>query len=139
MAASRSYKAPWMRTKLAEEEWEPRPCCVRRRKYDKRTPGLFKVEWKGEGMVGLCSKTYFGWGADGDKASSKGVSKKHTELTKERYLNVLKEKRNATGVNIGFRMKGGQMHTYQQSKDALSYLYIKRKVCLLYTSDAADD
>ena len=25
--------------------------------YDKRTPGLFKVEWERQGIIGLCSKT----------------------------------------------------------------------------------
>ena len=30
--------------------------------YDKRTPGLFKVEWEGLGIVSLCSKTYYCFG-----------------------------------------------------------------------------
>ena len=29
-------------------------------KKNKRTPGLFKEEWQGEGMICLKSKTYFG-------------------------------------------------------------------------------
>ena len=33
------------------------PCCLARQMFDKRTPGLFKVEWRGDGFVGLCSKT----------------------------------------------------------------------------------
>ena len=67
-------------------------------------------------------------GVRGNKCSSKGVSKKHTELNKEKYLRVLTEKKNETGVNVGFRMKDGHMCTYRQVKDALSYLYPKRKV-----------
>ena len=31
-------------------------CCFARKAFDKRTPGLFKVEWCGDGFVGLCSK-----------------------------------------------------------------------------------
>lgn len=30
--------------------------------YDKRTPGLFKEEWSGEGIIGLSSKTYYCFG-----------------------------------------------------------------------------
>ena len=32
--------------------------CRDRKLFDKRTPGLFKLEYDGEGMISLCSKTY---------------------------------------------------------------------------------
>lgn len=38
--------------------WFPRRCCDKHRIYDKRTPGLFKLEFEGNEMIGLCSKTY---------------------------------------------------------------------------------
>ena len=38
--------------------WFPRTCCSNHAKYDKRTPGLFKLEYQGDEMIGLCSKTY---------------------------------------------------------------------------------
>lgn len=41
-----------------EPKWFPRTCCTRHAKYDKRTPGLFKVEYEGDVIIGLCSKTY---------------------------------------------------------------------------------
>ncbi|XP_071137847.1 uncharacterized protein [Mytilus edulis] len=41
-----------------EPDWLPRTCCTKHAKYDKRTPGLFKVEYEGDVMIGLCSKTY---------------------------------------------------------------------------------
>ena len=41
-----------------DPEWFPRTCCSKHIKYDKRTPGLFKVEYEGDVMIGLCSKTY---------------------------------------------------------------------------------
>ncbi|GFN95579.1 hypothetical protein PoB_002208500 [Plakobranchus ocellatus] len=44
------------------EAWNPRPCCKKRSTFDKRTPGLFKIEFFGDGMVALCSKTYFAFG-----------------------------------------------------------------------------
>jgi hypothetical protein len=40
-------------------DWFPRTDTVEHAKYDKRTPGLFKVEWEGSGIVSLCSKTYY--------------------------------------------------------------------------------
>ena len=46
------------------------PCCLAREMYDKCTPGLFKVEWYGDGFVGLCSKTYYCFGST-DKYSTK--------------------------------------------------------------------
>ena len=35
------------------------PCCKMCKGNDRRTPGLFKVAWSGDGFVGLCSKTYY--------------------------------------------------------------------------------
>lgn len=42
----------------AQYHWFPRTCCTKHAKYDKRTPGLFKLEYQGDEMIGLCSKTY---------------------------------------------------------------------------------
>ena len=42
----------------AQYHWFPRTCCIKHAKYDKRTPGLFKLEYQGDEMIGLCSKTY---------------------------------------------------------------------------------
>ncbi|MES9994350.1 MAG: hypothetical protein ABW098_20565, partial [Candidatus Thiodiazotropha sp.] len=42
----------------AKYHWFPRTCCTKHAKYDKRTPGLFKLEYQGDEMIGLCSKTY---------------------------------------------------------------------------------
>ena len=122
------HREEWIKSKLTSQMWSPAQCCVEKKKYDKRTPGLFKVEWKGQGMAALCSKTYFGWGEEGEKISSKGVNRRHTELTRARYLNVLSNREPATGKNIGFRLKGQKMYTYKQTKSALSFLYPKRKV-----------
>ena len=41
----------------------PRTDTPEHKAYDKRTPGLFKVKWKGKGIIGLCSKTYYCFGA----------------------------------------------------------------------------
>ncbi|XP_053391895.1 uncharacterized protein LOC128554634 [Mercenaria mercenaria] len=42
----------------AQHHWFPRTCCSKHAKFDKRTPALFKLEYQGDEMIGLCSKTY---------------------------------------------------------------------------------
>ena len=123
------HQEAFVQVKVRGDLWEPKECCIKQKKYDKRTPGLFKIEWQGEGMVGLCSKTYFGWG-DKDKCSTKGISKQHNKLDKDRFLEVLTTKQSTGGVNIGFQVKDNAVYTYQQQRDALSYFYPKRQVML---------
>ena len=48
---------------LDKSNWFPRTDTAEHAKYDKRTPGLFKVEWEGNGIISLCSKTYYCFGA----------------------------------------------------------------------------
>ncbi|CAH3167183.1 unnamed protein product, partial [Porites evermanni] len=107
------------------EEFEQDKCNWLMIRY--RTPGLFKVEWEGQGIVGLCSKTYYCFGAK-DKFSCKGVNKKCNDIDKDKYLNVLLTKQNSAGVNRGFRVVNNTMYTYTQVRDAFSYFYPKRKV-----------
>ncbi|XP_067932835.1 uncharacterized protein [Watersipora subatra] len=55
--------------------WELQNCCKEVYQYDIRTPGLFKVEFSGHGIVALNSKTYFCWNDEthSTKHSSKGL------------------------------------------------------------------
>ena len=108
-------------------QWFPRDDTAENHAFDKRTPGLFKIEWEVEGIIALCSKTYFCFG-DQNKVSCKGLNKKANEINKDTYLDVLKSKRAGVGVNRGFRMKEDGMFTYRQTKTAFTYLYPKRKV-----------
>ena len=94
------HKKEFVDTKVTGHEWQPESCCMQQKKFDQRTPGLFKVEWKGDGMVGLCSKTYFGWG-DKNKCSTKGISKTQNTIDKDNFLKVLTTKQSAGRVNIG--------------------------------------
>ena len=116
----------------AQYQWFPRSCCPAHIAYDKRTPGLFKTEWEGDGIIGLCSKTYFCFGTkEGDKSSAKGIQKRRNAelLNKESYLKVLLEKKSgALGLNRGFRCVENKMYTYQQARTGLNYFYPKRKV-----------
>ena len=108
----------------------PRTCCTKHINHDKREPGLFKEEWRGDEMIALCSKTYCGVNlATGDvKFSSKGLNKAnlHEPLTK--YRKVLETKINETSTNRGFRVMNNSMMTYSLQKKGLAYFYPKRKV-----------
>ncbi|CAH3132563.1 unnamed protein product [Porites lobata] len=107
--------------------WFPRTDTPEHKAYDKRTPGLFKEEWSGAGIIGLSSKTYYCFG-DYDKFSCKGVNKKTNDINKEKYLNVLLTKQSSSGLNKGFRVVNNSMYTYEQVRDGFSYFYPKRKV-----------
>ena len=113
---------------LDKSNWFPRTDTIEHAKYDKRTPGLFKVEWEGNGIISLCSKTYYCFGDEKDKFSCKGVSKKNNVINKDKYLDVILSKRSGSGVNRGFRVMNNKMCTYVQVKNAFSYFYPKRKI-----------
>ena len=58
------------------EHYFPKQCCAAHNQYDQKTPGLFKLEKSGTGIVGLCSKTYCLQIIDGqEKIAVKGVNK----------------------------------------------------------------
>ena len=82
------HREQFVQTKCSGKEWVPQECCKRRLKDDKFTPGLFKIEWCGDGMVSLCSKTYICFGGNADvtnkeiKVSSKGLNKNLTNSLK---------------------------------------------------------
>jgi len=46
---------------LDKYNWFPRTDTPENKAYDKRQPGLFKIEFEGDGIVALCSKAYFVW------------------------------------------------------------------------------
>jgi hypothetical protein len=98
--------------------------------YEKRTPGLFKVEAKKHKMISLCSKMYCA--ADSvdigkDKFSCKGVQKANNNISYDTFKSVLHGNQH-TVINQGFRYVAGGMNTYEQSKKGLSSVYHKRQV-----------
>ena len=128
--ACKKHKPDFVRVKTRGETWQPQgECCKERKAFDRRTPGLFKLEYKGDGIIALCSKTYccFGDGVP-TKTSAKGISKRLNNLVRERYLRVLRTRKSGSGQNTGFRGDGKKMYTYTQERDALSYFYGKRQV-----------
>ncbi|KAG2770224.1 hypothetical protein Pcac1_g18744 [Phytophthora cactorum] len=57
-------------------EWFPRDYNAEVAKFDRRTPGLFKEEWRGDAMVSLSSKNYICYLPDEEhkvKVSAKGI------------------------------------------------------------------
>ncbi|BFZ13860.1 hypothetical protein BsWGS_16899 [Bradybaena similaris] len=101
--------------------------CRQVQMYDKRTPGLFKLEYEGDGIISLCSKTYHCFGAC-NKTSCKGLNKAHNKLDKTLYLKVLDNEESEGGTNISFRSLNNQVFSYEQHRQSLSFFYIKRKV-----------
>ena len=100
----------------------------------KRTPGLFKVEFKGDKIISLCSKSYCTkkFASDSSpgqvKFSMKGVNKKQFKNPIPHYEHVLNTKENFRACNSGIRAKDQSMATYKQYKNALTYFYPKRIV-----------
>ena len=108
---------------------------ISEKQYDKRTPGKFKIEYKGEGMNCLNSKTYIIWGEtdkDGipkDKCSTKGVNQGRNEILTEDFDKVVTTQNPYMVENAGFiHGEDGFIKTYTQQKIGLSYVYMKRKV-----------
>ena len=105
-------------------------------KWSGRTPGLFKQEFEGERMIALCSKCYY---ADHHhiekkkevevkkKLSSKGMSQKQNEINWQRFKSALNGNKDMA-TNRGFRMRDGNIVTYEQEKLGLSAYYDKRWV-----------
>ena len=122
------HEDDYVQTRLAGLPWTATDaCCVARKAYDKRTPGLFKIEWCGDGFIGLCSKTYYCFGAT-DKSTTKGLNKRQNTIDKDAFLSVLTNRRSGSGVNRGFRVRDSSVMTYIQERAALTYFYPKRKV-----------
>ena len=117
----------YVNARISGHPWTPtEPCCLARQMFDKRTPGLFKVEWRGDGFVGLCSKTYFCFGAN-DKFSTKGLSKHQNVINKESFLTVLSDRRSGGGVKRGFRIYNSSVLTYVHERASLTYFNGKTK------------
>jgi len=115
------------RYQMEKNNWFPRTDTPQLAAYEKRTPGLFKTEFTGDGMNALCSKTYFCFGAE-DNFGWKVVNRKTNNVTKEKYMDVLLTKQSGSGTNRGFRSINNQVYTYLQERAGFSYFYPNQKV-----------
>ena len=110
--------------------WFPRQCCQEHHDHDMFSPGLFKLEFIGLQMVGLCSTTYAAQATNGQvKFSCKGVNKKRVGDPLEQMTKVLETRTPASCINVGFRAKDNQVFTYEEGRQGFSYLYCKRRLC----------
>lgn len=99
-------------------EWFPRDDTKENAAFDKRTPGLFKEEWRGDAMVSLASKNYYCYLPERwvnekgeeegykDKASAKGVQKSRNKgiISSDAFESVIKEGVSLKATNKGFRI-----------------------------------
>ncbi|KAL5253084.1 hypothetical protein ACHWQZ_G000549 [Mnemiopsis leidyi] len=72
-------KTEWL---IAKNQWFPRSDTAENAAYDKRTPGLLKIEWSDCGFVGFAAKTYFCFNPDNrqkEKCSTKEKNKAATD------------------------------------------------------------
>jgi hypothetical protein len=99
--------------------------------YEKRTPGLFKIETIKDKMVSLCSKMYCASdnSEENIKFSCKGIQKAGNDMCYKQFENVLlNPKEKHLVLNKGFLYVNGYMKSYDQVKKGLSYVYHKRIV-----------
>ena len=122
------HRESYIQSRTNNLPWLPLPCCKSRLVFDKRTPGLFKIEWEGDEMTALNSKCYIGSGVE-KKISCKGVIQRQNTLSSETYKNVLETENTHMVSNKGFKVVNHHISTYTQTKRGLNYQYIKRRVC----------
>ena len=94
----------------------------------KRTPGLFKVEFQGTGIIALNAKTYHCFGNGNSKTSCKGVMKHINDFQKQEFMSTLLSKHPIYGVYSHIMMKNNQLVSYSQIESGLSFIYTKRQV-----------
>ena len=109
--------------------WFPRECCATHRQYDKRVPGLFKLEASGTEVIALASKTYYLEKTDGSESvKAKGVQQRSISEAKTLYSDALFQQKTGYATNTGFRAKDSTIMTYTQKKKGFSFFYVKRVV-----------
>ena len=99
-------------------------CCVARARHDKRTPGLFKVEWKGDGFVGLCSKTYYCFGHT-DKPNTNISTKNIHFFSKDVFMEVLQNRRSGVEKNAVIGLEILRFYNYVQERSSLTSVEYK--------------
>ena len=93
--------------------WFPRTCCPKHAKFDKRTPGLFKLEYQGQEMIGLCSKTYI-------VRKTKVIRPSSTQITARGVLHK------ARGLKTKLRrLQSCRVHEYKFSSKGVSKRHLK--------------
>ena len=124
-------KDSWRKSRdsiLCSQSESLRPDGMTEKQWSKREPGLFKLEFKGKGMIALNSKVYYAWSDDDFKKSSKGMQDRNDNLVEKNFKEALFQQRPHYVQNSGFVVDGTTTLTYTQMKRGLSYFYCKREV-----------
>ena len=123
-----------IKPKLKEQfEWEKHSSLHSRPKENVLLDS-FKVEFKGDKMIGLCSKSHCTKNFATDTASGqvkfsmKGVNKGQFKNPMAHYQHDLNTKENFRACNQGIRAKDQTIATDKQYKNANTYFYPERKV-----------
>ena len=109
-----AHKHAFVRTKLKGLPWSMQACCLKVRNYHKRTPGLFKEEFSGNGIVALNAKTYHTFNSTTSKTSTKGIMRNLNKFTKTDFLQTLNSTKPTFGLNKGIMRKKkchGDLHS----------------------------
>ena len=93
--------------------------------FDKRTPGLFKEEFQGDGIIALSSKMYHCIGGK-KKLSCKGINQRQNKLVEAHYRNALLGDSSQEFTNKGFRIMNGVMSSYSLVKTGMKLFNDKR-------------
>ena len=108
--------------------WFPRECCRQDAMWDRRTPGLFKLEATGQEMIALSSKTYLLQRGDDFKMSCKGINKRSVLDPATMFRKALFDREIGSATNLGFRARNNTIYSYRQEKVGFGYFYCKRKL-----------
>ena len=84
-----------------------------------------KIEYEGDGIICLCSKSYMMWENNKFKSSCKGAQKRRNNYKVENYYQCLMNEECQPAINKGFRLVDNQMMTYVQHKIGLTPIYNK--------------
>ena len=117
------HEDDYVHVRIAGGPWTSAVSCrFTRKAFDKQTPGLFMVEWCGDGFVGLCSTSYYCFGVT-DQYSTTCLSKRQNDIDKDTFLTVLANRRSGGRFNWDFHMRASSVMMYVQECAALTYFH----------------
>jgi G:T-mismatch repair DNA endonuclease (very short patch repair protein) len=110
---------------LNKHNWFGRDNTKENALFDKRTPGLFKVEYEGDGIIALGSKMYYCFG-EKDKVRCKGINKQQNAVTKQRFEAALYGNSTQEFYNTQLKVCDNRLTLYKQSISGLKLFNDKR-------------
>ena len=96
--------APYNTAKVTNQPWSLKHSCAKLLKLDKHISGLFKLEFRCEGIVSLCFKTYICVSSIGNKLPHKGLNASQNLLRCSNYKKVFNEATHIAMTNKGIQV-----------------------------------